>query len=311
MTEPPQAPIPQPRSWAAAPEQRGPVLLAQLVQALGAVARPGLSPATSRRPGSAAGSWEASLCQAAISAPNDVPRAGAGSRRLPAGPPPPRPPRPSPLRPLCQPLVWPARPVWCHLAPAAAKPAQREARAVPCPRLSPRGGGDPTGRARWGLRGSRQGSRKGLGSPPGGQHNPQFCLSCFGPSAGTARAGMSPGWCHHAIGDLSARPRGSRGEQKRRSLPRGLAGGCTRPRGSCSGTGRAGRRGDSGGPGVTASFVRPRARPPCGDSGRVPGQQRGPGRGDGHSPAAGRTPGTRAGAVSLSLVTSPGAVVNG
>lgn len=115
-------------------------LLAQLVQALQAVARPGLSLGRPRTHGSAAGSWKASLCQATISARNDIPRGGSVSARLPAGPPPSPPPPHHPflLWPLHHPLVRPVRLVPFTLAPAGVQPAQQVAQAA-CPQ---RGGGD-------------------------------------------------------------------------------------------------------------------------------------------------------------------------
>lgn len=100
--------------------------LVQLVQALLTVARPGGALGCCRavaRPEQPSGMpqwgcceargapeehtvpWEScwqletSLCQVTISARNDVPRGGSGSRRLPAGPPPPSPPLPRPPPP--------------------------------------------------------------------------------------------------------------------------------------------------------------------------------------------------------------------
>lgn len=203
----------------------------------------GLPPGRPRPRGSTASSWKASLCQATISARNDIPRGGSGSAKLPAGPPPP--PLPFPLWPLRQPPVWPAQPVLFTLAPVGAQPAQQAARAT-CPQRveGTKQAGADRARGATGLSTCCPSRGEGLGSP----------LATLAQTPAPAAAlvslqhwdskrlvitGLMP---PHQWGPPGLAPRLTV-EQKQRLLPHGLTGGCARPWGSCLCTGCGGCRG--------------------------------------------------------------------
>lgn len=265
-----------PRLPPAAQERPGPVLLAQLVQVLRAVARLGLSPAPSRPPRSAAGSRAASWCQAAISAPDDIPRAGAGSQRLPAGPPPPPVLAPSRSGPSASP--WSGRLSRCGLTWHLRQPNQPSERQElsPAPHLSPGGGGHPT-----------DGARGAANRPPGQRAGAGVSSWRTSTTLSPACPAVAPALGQRELGCRQAGATAPPGTSWLGSAARGVSrsgGRCPAASpGVAQGHGEAvSARGavaaagcDSAGP-VWQRVSPGRARPPRGDSGRVPGQQTDP-----------------------------------